>query len=193
MVPPSVSHICIVSFSSPTGMAMVTSWIHSFQFCYRSRIQSTEIQSYLSFKSPDIIYILDLGRLFTLIWWWACCMANQGSHPTWTSVWKSRRVWRSRCLFRHVRSFVFYICIQLNPMYLGMPTPVTNTLSQELLVFWVTVRRNTTMETMAMVKPSEDAPWVLLSRNNYLQWLKCSSKGQLQTHQRSHEAETNIR
>lgn len=43
--------------SSSTGMAMVTSRIHSFKFCYRSRIQSKGLQAYPSFKSPDVIHI----------------------------------------------------------------------------------------------------------------------------------------
>ena len=133
-IAPAVSYICINSFKSHRdGYGRVLDsqlpiLLSKSSLKWRtSNLFSPQVSWYHSY--------LDFRRFFTLIWWWACYMANKRSYPTWTSVWKSRRVWGLGYLFRHVRSFVFYICIQLHPIYLDIPTAVTTTLSQELLVF----------------------------------------------------------
>ena len=143
---------------------MVTSRIHSFQFCYWSWIQGKRL--YLFLSSPVIIiHILDLGRLYTYIRWWPRYLANKRPHPTWTSVRKSRRIWRLRYPSRHVGPLFFYFCIRLHAVYPDMPIVIMTTLSQELSVLWVTARLNTTTETMAMTKPLAHVLYALFSKH----------------------------
>ena len=149
---PTVSHCCINSFKSHRDGYGHVSDSQLPILLSKSNSKQGGLQIYLSFSSLLISFIFqisgDSSHLFgdgLAVW-----LTKDRTQPG--PVFGNQDEFEGLGIFLDTLGLVFSICIQLHSIYLDIPTAVMTMLSQELLVFWVTVRRNTTMETMVMNK-----------------------------------------